>query len=93
MDLRLSLTEGRYVFPSFSRLRALSRVVDSSRMQSSSSLPLLFSQILEEESPSGMLARSGSYLVRSRLTDDDGIVCEFSRLFSLRPSLSHQTRD
>ncbi|KAL7410488.1 immunoglobulin E-set, partial [Mrakia frigida] len=30
--------------------------------------------ILEEESPSGMLARSGSYLVRSRLTDDDGIV-------------------
>lgn len=27
-----------------------------------------------EESPSGMLARSGSYSVRSRVVDDDGIV-------------------
>jgi Rho GDP-dissociation inhibitor len=27
-----------------------------------------------EESPSGLLARSGTYQVRSRFTDDDGVV-------------------
>ena len=35
------------------------------------SLPVLTLQFASEESPSGMLARSGSYLVKSRIIDDD----------------------
>ncbi|KAH8920580.1 E set domain-containing protein [Atractiella rhizophila] len=39
---------------------------------------------VSEESPSGMLARSGSYTVRSRVTDDDGHVhADFEWTFKL----------
>lgn len=40
--------------------------------------------IAEEESPSGMLARSGTYLVRSRIIDDDQTVwLDFEWTFKL----------
>ncbi|CED84748.1 Rho GDP-dissociation inhibitor [Phaffia rhodozyma] len=43
--------------------------------------------IAEEESPSGMLARSGTYNVRSRIVDDDGVVyVDFEWAFKLTTS-------
>jgi Rho GDP-dissociation inhibitor len=40
--------------------------------------------IVEEESPSGMLARAGSNVVRSRIVDDDGTVwLDFTWTFKL----------
>lgn len=42
----------------------------------------------EEESPSGMLARSGTYSVKSRVVDDDG------EIYAGKSSRQHtQTRD
>lgn len=41
-----------------------------------------------EESPSGMLARSGSYSVRSRVIDDDGEVYAGLAIYFLRLVLS-----
>jgi hypothetical protein len=50
------------------------------------------SQIAEEESPSGMLVRSGSYVVRSRITDDDEKVwLDFEWGFKVRYSLPSLT--
>jgi Rho GDP-dissociation inhibitor len=46
----------------------------------------------DEESPSGMLARSGTYHVRSRVVDDDGEIYagKFWRLSVYLPSLDLQ---
>ncbi|GAA5933635.1 hypothetical protein JCM1841_004503 [Sporobolomyces salmonicolor] len=42
-------------------------------------------RFVTEEAPSGMLARSGSYNVRSRVIDDDkNIYCDFEWTFSLK---------
>lgn len=53
--------------------------------------PPVTKKFLEEEAPSGMIARSGTYNVRSRLVDDGALTA--SHLLSRRYRLAHRSRN